>query len=820
MRRLFCLLLLAVAVPAHAVSIPNEVDWAQGTNWSFEQNFHGFAEAWVYTPDSFSAVDGRRGLVFHLIGCGQMPFQAAQAGGWPAAAEAHGLVVVIPRPLSPAHPNRDSPNVECFNYGYDGAFGVYRPTRNDPSQGAIIGAARALIDDADLAIDPNQIYIAGLSAGGATAVEVACMAPDLFAGVGTASAPGIGSAQGTAVMPPPATFSRNSVRDLCYQWADSSGVANARDLLSSQVYGIISDDNALPAGNGPFDTTKFNDQQIWDGDKFCPHIYQEIRAQAFQEVLGLGEPERGVELGRGTGIGCPGGEHSRDDGGEVRCVINDQIRRDWVALADVYRDPEGRTRMVKIEQDTLRHAWPSGPIEAPDTDATPTRDDLRADGYIIVETGEFDRTRTGNAPNGIYGTIYFNHDAIDFPMFLADLWARNNPRITDAGPGPGPQPEPMPEPEPEPAGEARVTIGSATGAANGCITVGGTADGAAQIEIVAPGLGRETIAGMGAWEWSRCDLAPGEYVVLARGVDGAGLPGEATAPSRATVPAGGGGVPAESVDGDLTEHSNAGRVVRFTPFYFELRDQYCVYENFVWSCDPFTLYRCPGDAEWTLDEPNCGGMAGEPLPTVALSQVIDGAVPEVGAGEALAVTVKVSNAGPDAASAVYLQIDSAARVEGAACVTIAGVAWCDVGAIAAGAQADVDLQLFAASGAADARIGVAGAQQAEPVVETVNWQVEAGQGEGGAGGMGGNGGDGAGGGQMPPMNEPEPSPPGEPDPAMLEPEPSERVGGNQEPEPIQLDKGCMTTPGSSPTAPLWALLIGVLVLRRSERRPR
>ena len=295
-------LALPLALPAGAARLPNEVAWAQGTRWTYHENFHGFPEAWVYVPASFSRVAGRRGLVMHFVGCGQMPYQAAQGAGWPEAAEAFGLVVVIPAAGQPAFPNRDAPNVECFNYGWDGSYGVYRPSRNDPDHAATFATVRALLADQDLAVDPHQVYATGLSAGGAFAVEVACMAPDLFAGFATASAPGIGTAQGTAVMPPPAGFSADSVRQLCQQWASQSGVPDANGLLARQIVAISSDDNGLRAGVGPFDTSMFNDQTVWDGDKFCPHVYQENRAAAYEQLLGVEQIDRGAVVGRGTGI--------------------------------------------------------------------------------------------------------------------------------------------------------------------------------------------------------------------------------------------------------------------------------------------------------------------------------------------------------------------------------------------------------------------------------------------------------------------------------------------------------------------------------------
>lgn len=429
-KALLMALALAAPVAAEAASVPNETAWASGTNWSYETRFLGFPAAWVYTPSSFSTrVPNRRGLVFHLMGCGQTPFQVAQASGWPDAAEAYGLVIVVPATVNPANPNNDAPQVECLNYGYDGAYGVRNPTRTDADHAAIIDAAQRLGTDpqyANYAIDPNQVYVAGLSAGGAVSTQVACMAPDVFAGFATAAAPGLGTSQGTAVLPPPAGFNKDSVKRLCQQWANGSSNPGA---LADMVVAIVSDDNGLPAGNGPLDISKFNNQRIWDGDKFCPHIYGATRAQAFAELLNVTASGTAVPLGTGQGIGCAGGERSRGDTGEVECVINDFVTRNWTALADTFVDANGATRLVRIQQDTLRHSWPSGPIGMRDFEATPTRTDLRGAGFIDTSTGEFDRSRMGNAPNGQYGTIYFNHQSLDFPMFLAELWTNNNPRL-------------------------------------------------------------------------------------------------------------------------------------------------------------------------------------------------------------------------------------------------------------------------------------------------------------------------------------------------------------------------------------------------------
>jgi poly(hydroxyalkanoate) depolymerase family esterase len=413
-----------------AASLPNETAWANGTKWRYEKPFFGLPAAWIYTPTSYSTVAGKRGLVFHLMGCGQVVHQSAQGAGWGPAADANGVVVVVPAIVKPVKPNPFASNIECYDYGVNGIV-----PNNSPDQLAIIKAAKAMVADPTWKIDPNQVYLAGLSAGATLALEISCMAPDLFSGVVAAAGAGIGSNQSTAIMPP--TINAGNAATVCKNLMAASPNGAA---IKDNVYILVSDDNSLPAcsfSGIPFCMNNFNDQTVWDGDKFCPHIYNRINAEALATVMGLTQTETGKSLGlSGAGIGCAGGEKAKGDKGYVKCKISNATQRSWTARADTYKDAQGRVRIIRIEQDTLRHAWPTG---SKDTDKiTPSRKQLASQGYIAAD-GSWNLFKVNSAPNGVLGAIYFNPDTIDLPMLALKHFAANNPKIkATSTPGPGP----------------------------------------------------------------------------------------------------------------------------------------------------------------------------------------------------------------------------------------------------------------------------------------------------------------------------------------------------------------------------------------------
>ncbi|MEX2741924.1 PHB depolymerase family esterase [Rhizobium mongolense] len=133
----------------------------------------------LYVPASAPAVP--RGLVVMLHGCKQDPDDFAIGTGMNATAEARGLMVAYP-----GQTGADNAS-SCWNW--------FRPSdqRRGAGEPAIIaGITEEIIQDFEL--DRSQIFIAGLSAGGAMAAVMAEAYPDLYAAVGIHSGLACGSA--------------------------------------------------------------------------------------------------------------------------------------------------------------------------------------------------------------------------------------------------------------------------------------------------------------------------------------------------------------------------------------------------------------------------------------------------------------------------------------------------------------------------------------------------------------------------------------------------------------------------------------------------
>jgi poly(hydroxyalkanoate) depolymerase family esterase len=124
-----------------------------------------------------------RPLVVVLHGCTQTAEQYAQGAGWTELADRLGLALLCPEQRGSNNANR------CFNWFEPG------DVRRGEGEAASI---RAMIDAAALRFgcDRKQVFVTGLSAGGAMASVMLAAYPELFAGGGIVAGLAYGVAAG------------------------------------------------------------------------------------------------------------------------------------------------------------------------------------------------------------------------------------------------------------------------------------------------------------------------------------------------------------------------------------------------------------------------------------------------------------------------------------------------------------------------------------------------------------------------------------------------------------------------------------------------
>src|SRR4051794_34539856 len=110
-----------------------------------------------------------RPLVVVLHGCKQTAAGYDRGAGWSTLADRYGFALLLPQQQPANNPNG------CFNW--------FQPADTRRGHGEAL-SIRQMIEKTvtDRGIDPQRIYITGLSAGGAmTSVMLACY-PEVFAG--------------------------------------------------------------------------------------------------------------------------------------------------------------------------------------------------------------------------------------------------------------------------------------------------------------------------------------------------------------------------------------------------------------------------------------------------------------------------------------------------------------------------------------------------------------------------------------------------------------------------------------------------------------
>ncbi len=165
--------ILAGIVLSLTVSISHAAEWSQ------ESFPGGLNKVHVYVPESTSPIGEGRALFVVLRGCLQ-PASAFKTANLDKIADEYGMIIAA------AEPNT-SAGADCWGY-YSGII-----SRTSGDYKNVISTTETLIADTSLDIDPDQVYIGGLSSGGAFAMITGCLAPEIYAGMALDAAPSAGT---------------------------------------------------------------------------------------------------------------------------------------------------------------------------------------------------------------------------------------------------------------------------------------------------------------------------------------------------------------------------------------------------------------------------------------------------------------------------------------------------------------------------------------------------------------------------------------------------------------------------------------------------
>jgi len=217
--------------------------WSANQTWATDTVNGGALTGYYYWPATNPTLAGKRALVLVLHGCAQTAagdvINATSDGGynWKGVADQYGAVIL-------------APNATGNLYGshcWDWAKSTH--SRSTGHSGILLDLINRFVSNPQYAIDPKQVYVAGLSSGGAQTMVMGCLAPDIFAGIGINAGPppGVTTLQIGAV---PSGYTATTAANNCKNLAG----ANASGF-TTQVAGVIwgTNDYTVAQGYGPLD---------------------------------------------------------------------------------------------------------------------------------------------------------------------------------------------------------------------------------------------------------------------------------------------------------------------------------------------------------------------------------------------------------------------------------------------------------------------------------------------------------------------------------------------------------------------------------------
>lgn len=296
-RRALFLAALAPWAGAQAQVQAGPGTWSGNQTWATDTVNGGALTGYYYWPATAPALAAKRALVLVLHGCAQTAagdiIDGASDKGynWKGAADQYGAVILAPNATGNLY------GAHCWDWAKS------THSRSTGHSGVLLDLINRFVNNPQYAIDPKQVYVAGLSGGGAETMVLGCLAPDIFAGIGINAGPppGVSTSQIGAV---PSGYTATTAANNCKTLAG----ANAPEF-ATQVASVIwgTNDYTVAQGYGPLD------------------------AQAMRLAYG-------GSYTKGAAVSVPTGGSNTP-----------------------YTDANGKQRTSEIVVTGMGHAWPAGP---------------------------------------------------------------------------------------------------------------------------------------------------------------------------------------------------------------------------------------------------------------------------------------------------------------------------------------------------------------------------------------------------------------------------------------------------------------------------
>jgi poly(3-hydroxybutyrate) depolymerase len=236
-------LALAACSAAQAQVAAGPGTWSANQTWAADTVNGGSLTGYFYWPATQPTLAGKRALVLVLHGCTQtaagdvIDSTSDKGFNWKTVADQYGAVILAPNATGNVYSNH------CWDYA---STSHNRTTGHD---GVLLDLVKRFVNNTQYVVDPNQVYVAGLSSGGGETMALGCLAPDVFAGVGINAGPppGTTTAQISYV---PSGYTATSAANNCKALAGSSASAFATQV-ASVIWGTA--DYTVSQQYGPMD---------------------------------------------------------------------------------------------------------------------------------------------------------------------------------------------------------------------------------------------------------------------------------------------------------------------------------------------------------------------------------------------------------------------------------------------------------------------------------------------------------------------------------------------------------------------------------------